>query len=213
VKKISDEFHIHYEENRLWEHTHWLGVPIWKNPCDLLILQELIHKVRPEIIVETGTKFGGSALFFASIFELMGSNGKVITIDIDPRVSKEYYGVSSNIRNRIISHRANSLDEAVVSLIHEHTVGRKTMVVLDSWHSEEHVYAELEAYHSVVDVGSYLVVEDTHINNPIKWRHINRGPGAAVERFLIEHPNFEVDRDCEKLMWTFCPGGFIKRIG
>ena len=105
MKKISDEFHIHYEENRLWEHTHWLGVPIWKNPCDLLILQELIHKVRPEIIVETGTKFGGSALFFASIFELMGSNGKVITIDIDPRVSKEYYGVSSNIRNRIIFKR------------------------------------------------------------------------------------------------------------
>jgi len=212
MKKISDDYHVHYEEKRLWEQTRWLGVPIWKNPCDLLIFQELIFKVKPEVIIETGTKFGGSAVFFASVLKLMHCDGKVITMDPIDQLGNDFYDVPISIRGNIRINLVDSLNEHMLQLAYMHAFNKRTMVVLDSWHSEDHVLKELEAYHKFVSVGSYLVVEDTHINNPIKWNHSNGGPGAAVKRFLTKHTNFEVDRDCEKLVWTFNPGGFLKRM-
>jgi len=212
MEKISDKYHLYYNDNKLWEQTKWLGVPIWKNPCDLLVLQELLFKIKPQVIIETGTKFGGSALFFASMLELMEIDGKVITMDIENFVGKEYFDANETLRMKIILHKVSSLNKYMIEFARECSHNKRTMVVLDSWHSEEHVLKELEAYHEMVSVGSHLIVEDTHINNPVEWPWENRGPGAAVEQFLIEHPNYEVDRDCEKLIWTFNPGGWIRRI-
>ena len=207
--KVSDEYHIHYEENKLWKKTKWLGVPIWKNPCDLLILQELIYEIKPDYIIETGTSFGGSAYFFATVLDMMG-HGHVLTIDTDDSKFR-LKNLRQNARNRVTHLIGNSTDKWIVDQVRKECAGLKNIVILDSWHSEEHVYKELEVYHKFVPVDSYLIVEDTHIGNPIWWRHENRGPGAAVERFLIEHSNFERDYECEKLIFTFNPGGFLKR--
>ncbi len=208
---ISDDYHIYYEENRLWETTNWLGVNIQKNPCDLLIIQELIFNIKPDLIIETGSNKGGSALFFASLCELIG-HGNVISVDINlenvqfEEIDKNTFG------ERIKFISGKSVDpKTVISVFKEIVMNgyEKIIVFLDSWHSEDYVYEEIEIYKHFVSENSYLVVEDTHIFNPIVWKHKDLGPGRAVERFLLENKNFIQDRKCERLSFTFNPGGFL----
>src|SRR5689334_5207843 len=82
-EKVAKDFHLLlYNRHELtWDQTTWLGVPIEKNPLDLQIFQEIIYEVQPDVIVEAGTADGGSALFMATILEML-QKGKVITIDI-----------------------------------------------------------------------------------------------------------------------------------
>lgn len=209
--KISDEYHLYYEKNRLWEKTCWLGVPIWKNPCDLLILQEIIWSVNPDWIIETGTNYGGSALFFASLFESIGSMGKIVTIDIERKFDPLKVS-NRKIRDRIKYIIGNSVSDSTVQQVKKYVKEERCMVVLDSWHSMDHVYRELELYQQFVDVGSYIIVEDTHIWNPIIWKYNDLGPGGAVGKFLNKYyDKFYIDGTREKLVWTFNPCGFLKR--
>jgi len=218
--RISDEFHIFYENNRIWENNSWLGIPMWKLPMDAFVLQEIIFRNKPEVIIETGTGKGGSAIFYASIFELMGSDGKVFSIDSMPDF--EDLLLSSEIaRNKKILDRiefvfGDSISDSAISLLRQESMNLKTMVVLDSWHSEEHVYKELELYSKLVSINQYLVVEDTHCSstgNPVKWKFRDQGPSAAVDRFLKKNKNFVVDYECEKHIMTFNPGSWMKRVG
>lgn len=207
---ISDQYHIHYEEKRLWEGTRWLGVNIQKNPCDMVIMQELIFKIKPSLIIETGTSSGGSALFFASILELIG-NGQVISVDKNlEKVSFDYVD-SLMCGKRITFLTGESIDPHIISSIEKYIDG-PVIVFLDSWHSEEYVAKELEIYSKFVTVDSYIVVEDTHIGNPIKWKYKDLGPKAAVDSFLANNSKFVIDHECEKLLFTFNPSGYLKRI-
>ena len=211
MEKLSDPYHIYYEENRLWENTYWLGINIQKCPTDLLIMQELICDIRPDLIIETGTRAGGSALFFASICELL-DHGQVISVD-KTLENVNFEAIDSfPCGERIEFILGESIDKKVIEHISSRVDGNTVMVFLDSWHSEEYVFAELNEYRKFVTPGSLIVVEDTHINNPVKWKHEDKGPAMAVERFLIENHNFAADYNCEKLIFTFCPGGFLKRI-
>ena len=86
------------------------------------------------------------------------------------------------------------------------------MVVLDSDHSKAHVRRELDRYREFVTVGSYLVVEDTNVNgHPVMPEH-GPGPFEAVQEFLPEHPEFQIDHAREKFLLTYFPGGYLKRI-
>lgn len=184
-------------------NTYWLGTPVQKCPLDLWIYQEIIWGTKPEIIIEIGTAQGGSALCFASLFDLLGK-GEVITIDITDQATL--------IRPRITKIIGNSVSEKVIDQV-EKIVGKKNaMVVLDSAHDKEHVLKEMELYSKFVSVGNYLVVEDTNINgHPVRpgW---GEGPMEAVKEFLCFRKDFEVDRKMEKFLLTFFPNGFLKRI-
>jgi len=209
---ISDAYHIRYEENRLWEKTSWLGVNIQKNPCDLLVMQELIFQVKPDLIIETGARAGGSALFFASILNLIGY-GEVISVDKTLEHVDFAQVDDHHFAWRIQFLTGESISSSVLSAVRERVPKcDKVMVFLDSWHSEKYVAAELDAYKGFVTPGSYMIVEDTHINNPVTWKHKDRGPAAAVEAFLIENHNFATDYTCEKLVFTFNPGGYLRRV-
>lgn len=201
-KKIVDSFHIEFEKHKVYEKVTWLGVPMFKLPMDLIIMQELIFKVRPDFIVETGTAHGGSALFFASIMRLLGQ-GKIITVDIDNRCDFE--------DEKITKILADSADEGTVRFVKTLVDGR-VMVFLDSWHSKDHVLRELRLYAPLVALGSYIVVEDTHVNNhPVPWQW-GEGPYEAVQEFLKENDNFIVDTRCEKLGVTYNPSGYLQRV-
>jgi len=210
MNTISDEYHIYYEKNRLWEHTYWLGVNVQKNPCDMIIIQELITRIRPDLIVETGTRHGGSSLFFASICELIG-NGEVISIDNDPTNLKLDAIKSFPQSKRITYLTGESTNPDIVARVKER-VGKSVMVLLDSWHSEKYVLQELQAYSNMVTIGSYLIVEDTHIWNPAPWAYEDLGPMAALKTFMKDNTKFVSDKDCEKLHFTFNPDGYLKRI-
>jgi cephalosporin hydroxylase len=211
---ISDKYHVFYEKHRLWEDNLWLGIPIYKNPMDLLVIQEIIFKHSPDLIIETGTGRGGSALFYASLFELMGSNGKVITIDIHQtsEMQNAFSKVSFSLKNRIAFIFGSSTNALVYEKVKALTKGKKVMVFLDSWHSEDHVFEEMNLYGDLVSVGQYLIVEDSHIWHPVPWEYEDKGPMGAIDRFLAVNDNFEIDENCERQIFTFNPRGHLRRI-
>jgi cephalosporin hydroxylase len=203
---IARAFHILYydSDTTTWKNTNWLGVTIRKNPMDLWIYQEIIFQQQPDVLIECGTFQGGSALYFASLFDLIG-NGRVISLDIEdfpdkpPHARIEYLTLSS------VSGEAAGIVKARIR------PGERVMVCLDSNHAREHVLTELRIYGPMVTKGQYLVVEDTNINGHPVSPEFGPGPMEAVEAFLEENPEFVPRRDWEKFLLTFHPGGFLCR--
>lgn len=211
---ICNDFHILFEKERTWKNTSWLGVPICKFPFDTFIFQEIIFKVRPDYIIETGTSFGGSALFYASILELLG-HGQVVTIDIEDKVDNSIFVdpiVKNLFQRRIIRLIGNSIDEQNYKEISNIVSGKKNIVFLDSWHCEDHVLKELNLYSKLVPLSSYIIVEDTHVSgHPVSWQW-GFGPYEAIEEFLKNNEAFVVDISWEKLLITYNPHGFLKKV-
>lgn len=197
------KFHKMYYYSGVWEKTYWLGVPVLKCPFDLQSYQEIIVDTKPDFIIETGTAYGGSALFFASIFDLVG-NGKVITIDVEKNNELSH--------PRIIQIIGNSVSSEVMGKVSGIVNGGKAMVILDSDHRKEHVLRELRLYNKFVSLGCYLVVEDTNVNGHPVSPEFGPGPMEAVIDFLHENNDFIVDREREKFFLTFFPKGFLRRI-
>lgn len=197
IKEFNRLYHGAGE--RTWLSATWLGVPIRKAPTDLFIYQQLIHRLRPDVIVETGTYKGGSALFMAHVLDALG-HGKVVTIDTMDHSDRPQHP-------RIDYLIGSSLDPGVEQEVKRRVSGSSSViVVLDSDHMEEHVFRECVAYCDLVTPGSYLIVEDTNILNQ------DCQAVVAVERFLKTRSDFEADRDCERLMLTFNPGGYLRRV-
>ena len=183
---------------------HWFGYRTMKTPMDMWAYQEIVTETKPEVVIECGTAFGGSSLFFASLFDLLG-RGEVITVDIEARPGQP-------LHPRISRIVGSSTDVAVVNDIRRRVGDRRAMVILDSDHREPHVSGELQAYRRLVSPGCYLVVEDTNVNgHPVLPDH-GPGPMEAVEAFLPTAPEFEVDRSRERFMLTLNPGGFLRRV-
>ena len=193
-----------------WANTHWMGVPVEKPANDLWIYQELITRLRPDFIVETGTRFGGSALYMATVCDAL-RQGHVITIDIQPLAS------SSTCRRehpRITYLTGSSTSPEMLDEVRRRVYGAETvMVILDSDHGMSHVSDELRIYADIVTEGSYLIAEDTHLNGHPIDDGGGPGPWEAVEVFLKEAPGFVPDVACERLLHTFSPRGFLLKCG
>ena len=207
-RSVVTEFHRLYFDarafNMTWRNTWFMGHAILKCPLDLWLYQEILHTVRPAVIVETGTAFGGSALYFASLCDLL-DHGRVITVDVEPRANRPAHP-------RITYVDGSSAAPDVVRQVTA-AIGRAApvLVVLDSDHRREHVLAELEAYGPLVTKGSYLIVEDTNLNgHPVEPDH-GPGPLEAVETFLRGHPEFAHDTAMDKFLLSFNPRGYLRR--
>lgn len=184
-----------------WGITRWRGVYVMKPPTDLWVYQELIYEIKPDLIIESGTCHGGSALFMRDVLDKIYPEGKIITIDISHDGIQEQARVSG-----IEFYLGDSVaDETIVYIkayIAAHNCQR-VMVVLDSDHEEEHVSKELELYAPLVTVGSILIIEDTS-NHP--------GPIAAVNSWALRQKEFKKNLMGEKFMLTFCRDGFWERV-
>lgn len=208
ARLITRYFHRLYYgmRARTWLDTHWLGTPLLKCPLDLWIYQELLHEIRPHLIVETGTRYGGSAAYLASLCDLL-DHGRVISIDID-----EAEGRPQHPRIRYL-HGSSTAPECIDAVKQEVSEGDRVLVILDSDHRRDHVLAELRAYADLVSPGSYLVVEDTNVNGHPVDPFFGPGPFEAMRDFLAEDARFEVDRAREKFYLTFNPSGYLRRVG
>ena len=202
--RVSESFHELYYESRVWKDTHWLGVPVQKLPLDLWIYQEILYETRPDILVELGTAKGGSAFFFASVFDLL-DHGKVVTVDI---VAAGELPEHPRITYLTGSSTAGEIVQRVRDLVGD---GKRAMVVLDSDHARDHVLAELRLYADLVAPGCYMVVEDTNINGHPVYDDFGPGPMEAVTAFLEERDDFDVDSRREKFFLTFHPNGFLRK--
>ncbi len=203
-------------QRRLSYELTWLGVPIIQLPEDLVMMQELIYKVRPEVIVETGTAHGGTAVFYASMLELLGK-GRVISIDVEIRKYNRLAIQAHPMSRRIALLEGSSTDERLVSQVRGMIPSQAVVLVaLDSNHTYAHVRRELEQYASLVTEGSYLVVFDGVMewltdapNGKPEWARDN--PAAAVRDFVATHREFVVDPYYHRLGVTYCQEGFLKR--
>src|SRR5215510_9987265 len=141
--------------------NRWLGVGIIQYPSDLITYANLLYKVKPEIILETGTNYGGLALYFATVMENINPDAKVITVDIDSsKWDKEVAEgrITSKMLQRIIFIKGDSVSEPVIDRIREYAGGKRSLVLLDSLHTREHVVKELKLYSPFVSPGSYIIV-------------------------------------------------------
>jgi len=206
VEVIRAAFHeLFYNDPHTWRQTTWLGVTVWKCTFDLWNYQEILHETRPDLIIETGTAFGGSAFFLANVCDQLG-HGNILSIDIAPRSDRPshpriQYWTGDSIAAETIAHAAQRAASA-----------DRVMVILDSDHRCEHVLAELRAYAGFVTRQCYLVVEDSNLNgHPVLVEH-GPGPMEALERFRAENCHFQTDRKRERFLLTFNPGGYLRRV-
>lgn len=192
-------------ELRSKQPIYFLGVPMRQIPTDNWLISELIFEIKPDFIIETGTLYGGSALFYAAILELVNPEGVVITVDINAEQ------IPSEARNHELFKRCikfihgGSTDEAVIQEIRE-IIGsgeKIVLVTLDTLHAPEHVRKELELYSPFVSEGSYIIVQDTF------YEQLH----DSIDDFLGTHEDFQVDLELdERFGLTKFRGGFLKRI-
>jgi len=191
-------------QERIVTHTSYFGVPTQKNPLDFWVYQEMIIELKPTVIVEIGNKFGGSALGFAHLFDLMG-RGRIIAVDIDH--SQLHETAKAHPRIAFLEGDATELAEKVIGMISPED---DVLVVEDSSHTYANTLSVLEHYHSLVKSGGYFIVEDSNCHHGLEVGP-NPGPYEAIEHFLETNLDFESDRGRESFLITWNPKGFLRR--
>lgn len=200
--------------NQRYSYTFsWMGRPIIQLPEDMIRTQEVIHAVQPDVIVETGVAHGGSLIYYASLCKAMG-RGRVIGIDIEIRPQNRKAIEAHPLSADITLIEGSSTDPLVVAAVRALIrPGERVLVLLDSNHTKAHVAAELEAYHSMVTPGSYLVATDGIMKDlhdvprgqpEWTWDH----PTAAAQEFAAAHPEFELAQP----PWPFNESGLKDNI-
>lgn len=213
----------------------WLGRPIIQYPQDMVAMQELIWRIKPDLIIETGIAHGGSLILSASMLSLLdycdaietgmvldpkAPRRRVLGLDIDIR-THNYNAINAHpMANRIDMIEGSSLDPVIISKVHNIAHGyKRVLVCLDSNHTHEHVLAELEAYAPLVSLGSYCVVFDTILEDIPSEMFSDRpwgagdNPKTAVWEYLKTHPEFEIDKQMDnKLVISVAPDGYLRRV-
>ena len=198
----------------------WMGIPILQFPTDLMVMQELICRIEPDYIIETGVAFGGMMVFYASMLECL-QKGFVVGIDIDFRKHNWDTLTKHSLGSAMILLNGSSTSNEIVEQVKRIVEHGKVFISLDSNHTHDHVLKELRLYTPLVSLGSYIVVFDTSIED--FWhqdiRHqdrpwgIGNNPATAVKVFMEGNDEFVVDREIEqRALITSAPSGWLKRI-
>ncbi|PYP88521.1 MAG: rhamnosyl O-methyltransferase [Candidatus Angelobacter sp. Gp1-AA117] len=207
----AEQYHIWFYTTKVWERTKWMNVTTYKSPSDMWNYQEILSSLKPGLIIEFGTAFGGSALFFAAVMRQIGNPFRILSVDIHPgRIDNKtksdpdielltMSSVDSRVASRISSLRTEFQGPA--------------FAILDSDHSKNHVLSELKMLRPLLNSGDYLVVEDSNINghpvNPM-W---GPGPFEAIDEYFQEFPEdyyHDIERE-NKFGFTCAPNGFLIR--
>lgn len=190
--------------------NQWMGVPTRQNPFDVWITQEILYEVKPDFVVEAGTFKGGSSILWAMMLQEINPEGRVITIDIeDKRTPRAKAGMA---RRKVDFLLGSSTSPRIVREVTRRVKGKKVLVILDSAHTAKHVLNELRAYAPLVNMGSYVIVQDSVINGHPLPGNTGPGPWEAVHEFMQGNPEFTIDRTRERLLVTANRDGFLKRI-
>jgi cephalosporin hydroxylase len=213
----------------------WMGRPIIQFPQDMIAMQEIIWKTKPDLIIETGIAHGGSLIMNASLLAMIDyceaveqgvvldprqPKRKVLGIDIDIRAHNKSAIEKHPMAGRIDMFEGSSISPEMIARVHEYARPYKNILIsLDSNHTHEHVIAELEAYASLTGVGNYCVVFDTGIEDAPEDMFVDRpwgkgnNPKTAVWEYLKSHPEFEIDKSVQdKILITVAADGYLRRV-
>lgn len=190
----------------------YFGIPMRKNPLDLWVCHEIIHEVKPDLIIEIGSAHGGSTLWLAHQLDLLGNpDAKVLSLDInrDPYVASH---------PRIIEFTGDSSSPEIVEQVRPHAAAAKTVLALhDGAHWADYVIRDLRAYGDMVTPGSYFIVEDGLGDLKKTWGMSQYddtgGPLNATLEFLDERADYEIDYERERYLLTQNNLGFLRRKG
>jgi len=217
--ELSKRWAVKSQAYKYNQHFRWLGRPIIQFPQDVVAMQEIIWKVKPDVIVETGIARGGTLIFHASMLELLGNGGEAIGVDIALRKHNRDAIKKHPLAKRTRIINGSSIDPAIVAQVYEHVGDRKAIVFLDSNHSHSHVLQELTMYNKLVKKGSYLVVSDTFIEDfpsgafPNRPWDVGNNPATAVEEFMKANRRFTNDKEVvDRLGITASRTGYLKCI-
>ncbi len=207
---------IRYKYN--YNYT-WLGRPIIKYPDDIVVMQEVLNKVKPDIVIETGIAHGGSIIFTASILKMLGKkNFKVIGIDIDIRKHNLKEIKKSIVYKYLDLIEGSSIDPKIFNLVKK-KIGKnkKILIILDSDHSYKHVIQELNLYSSLVSKNSYIILPDTYIDfmpkNTFKKWQVGNNTYTALKEFLSKNKNFKIDFEInKKSLISEAIKGYVKKL-
>ncbi len=209
---VSDRHGYSY----MWD---WLGAPIIQMPADIVAMQEIVWRTRPDVIVETGVARGGSAILHSSLLHLLGNNGFVVAVDIDIRPHNRDTIESHPLGGSVRLLEGSSVDEDLLEKIQAMLpAGARVMVVLDSDHTHSHVLQELDAYSRFVTAGMYMVVADTFVeelpeqlHRPRAWG-LGDNPCTAVDEFLGKTSEFKLDTSlAKKMLMSSSTAGYLMR--
>jgi cephalosporin hydroxylase len=221
LRQKSLDWMLHADKYKYTYNYTWMGRPIIKYPNDMVAQQELMWALKPDLVIETGIAHGGSIIFSASMMEMMGIEGEVVGVDIDIRAHNRKEIEGHPMMKRITMIEGSSTDPAVFAQVEAKAAGKRcVMVVLDSLHSHQHVYDELQLYPQLVTVGSYLLLPDTFIEHfPKGYYSSNRpwdvgdNPMTAMRKFLAENDDFAIDQEIDdKLMITEGMQSYLRRV-
>ncbi len=193
-----------YQQKIVFEQVRYRGVKTWKNVLDLWVYQEIIWATGVEVVVEIGARFGGTTLWLSDLLlKFRGDSATVVSIDLErPAIE-----LPANVH----FIRGDSIAPATLAEVRSVSAGRKTLVIADGNHAADHVLEEIRLYAPLISEGSYFIAEDG-IVDVMDWKQYTPGPMVAAERFLAETDEFILDREPEKFLLTYAPGGFLKRV-
>lgn len=212
--EVRDLFQQLFDRERRVSRNKWFGVQTLQHPFDVWIQQEIIFEVKPDFIIETGTHRGGSAGLWATILEHANPDGRVITIDIKDKRSRAHLSLPI-VKRRVDFLLGSATDPKIVQEVARRVRGKKVIVILDDAKSPQHILAELKAYSPMVSIGSYIIVQGTHLGYRVpQWHGPAWAPGAfkGVQLFMASNDEFMIDHSREALIATESPSGFLKRI-
>ena len=198
---------IYHQNDIVFDQVKWMGMPALKNVLDAWIYQEILYEVQPDVLVEIGSRYGGSTQYFADIMSILGK-GEVVSIDIDRSVYKLEH-------ERVTPLTGNSSDPEILSAVEERCKNKTVMVIQDGDHRMHQVLEDLKNYSGFVTPDSYFIVEDGivdlyHDGDGLGFQ--TQGPLEAVEAFLGDNPQFVIDSKRERYLLTYNPKGYLKRV-
>ena len=200
--------------NRKYPYSFsWMGRPIIQLPEDIVRTQEVLYRVKPDVLIETGVAHGGSLILYASLFKAMGK-GRVVGVDIEIRPHNRKAIEAHELSPMITLIEGNSVAPDVVAQVAALIrPGEIVMVILDANHSKQHVRDELDAYHRLVTAGSYIVATDGSMQwfadsprGEKSWTWDN--PSEAAREFAAATPGFVLEQPA----WPFNESTLTKNI-
>ena len=201
--------------NQKYPYTFsWMGRPVIQLPEDMIRIQEVIYRVKPDVIVETGVAHGGSLIYYAGLLKAMEIDGHVIGVDIEIRAHNRKAIEAHELFPYITLIEGSSVEETIINKVRSLIEpDQRVLVILDSNHSKHHVLDELNAYHDLVSPGSYIVATDGIMEDLYDvprgepdW--IRNNPAEAAREFVERHPEFIIEQPA----WPFNESELSKNI-